>query len=56
MTDTPNPGSPAATRKGCTCPVLDNAHGKGIPNQDGTRSHYVDSGCPLHGRNDDGEG
>jgi len=27
--DKPNPGSPEAIKKGCTCPVLDNGHGKG---------------------------
>lgn len=24
----PNPGSDAAIKMGCTCPVLDNAHGR----------------------------
>lgn len=28
--DTPNPGSDAAIKQGCTCPVYDNARGKGI--------------------------
>jgi hypothetical protein len=26
----PRPGSPAAVQRGCTLPVLDNAHGAGI--------------------------
>jgi hypothetical protein len=44
--DTPPPGSDAAIAKGCTCPVLDNAHGKGYMGIPGT---YVYGGaCPLH--------
>jgi len=27
MSDTPNPGSDKALARGCTCAVLDNAHG-----------------------------
>lgn len=45
----PNPGSDEAIAKGCssseledTCPVLDNAHGKGYLG--GVRED-----CPLHG-------
>jgi hypothetical protein len=47
MTDTPpSPGSDAAIAKGCTCPVLDNAHGNGYM---GIAGVYVYSGdCPLH--------
>lgn len=43
----PNPGSDEAIAQGCTCPVLDNEHGRGymgIPNV------FVRSEkCPLHG-------
>lgn len=42
----PPPGSDAAIQFGCTCPVLDNAHGKGYM---GVAGVYVFSGdCPLH--------
>ncbi|MCO6050892.1 hypothetical protein NGM99_13995 [Mesorhizobium sp. RP14(2022)] len=42
----PNPGSDAALVRGCTCPVLDNAHGKGaMGNPD--RFWYT-VGCPVH--------
>jgi hypothetical protein len=38
----PNPGSDAAQEHGCTCPVLDNNHGR-------TTSYWVvDGDCPLH--------
>ena len=42
----PNPGSDEAIDQGCTCPVLDNSHGKGymgIPNV-----FVFSGGCPLH--------
>lgn len=42
-----NPGSTEAIDAGCTCPVLDNAHGRGYygnPNA----FIYTDS-CPVHG-------
>lgn len=29
MNKTPNPGSDEARKLGCTCPVLDNGHGRG---------------------------
>ena len=42
----PPPGSDAAVALGCTCPVLDNAHGRGYMGRAGM---YVFSlGCPLH--------
>lgn len=43
----PNPGSDAALRAGCTCPVLDNAHGKG--SGWGPDTFWVNAACPLHG-------
>ena len=56
MTDKPAPGSAAAYAIGCTCPVLDNCHGAGIPwpREDGLDpvehpSFYVREGCPVHG-------
>ena len=44
----PNPGSNAAIAAGCTCPVLDNEHGLGIP-RDGRRLFWIAEDCPLHG-------
>jgi hypothetical protein len=43
-----NPGSDAAIRKGCTCPVLDNEHGAGI----GGGQFWITGGCPLHDLSD----
>lgn len=52
MTGKPNPGSVEAGKRGCTCPVLDNHHGRGIVGGfDGTREHpsfWVTGGCPVH--------
>ena len=49
----PNPGSPEATQQGCTCPVLDNAHGAGwLCSTSWLRSNglfMVRADCPLHG-------
>jgi hypothetical protein len=43
-----NPGSKAARKKGCTCPVIDNHYGEGIPC--GEELHfYMSQNCPLHG-------
>lgn len=47
---TPNPGSDAAIRMGCTCPVLDNAHGRGIMGDGENHGYWISSGCPLHGQ------
>lgn len=44
-TTTPKPGSPAAIKAGCICPVMDNANGMGLP--DGT--YWMRDDCPLHG-------
>ena len=40
----PNPGSDEAVSRGCTCPVGDNARGRGLPG--GT--FWINEGCPLH--------
>ena len=46
----PNPGSPSAVDRGCTCPVYDNAHGAGRGKDEHGRVVYVmDWDCPLHG-------
>ena len=44
----PNPGSDEAVARGCSCPVLDNAHGAGLPYPDGP-VFWVNKDCPLHG-------
>lgn len=50
---TPAPGSPEAVAQGCTCPVMDNGHGRGLFG-DGQRFGWVMSwDCPLHGRGTD---
>ncbi len=49
---TPNPGSDEALEKGCTCPVLDNGHGKGWmggrTDEMGATLFVRVQGCPLH--------
>lgn len=42
----PNPGSREAGDAGCTCPVLDNGHGKGIFCIPGR--FWITGDCPLH--------
>lgn len=43
-----DPGSDAAIKKGCTCPVVDNHHGNGFMWQ-GKKSWWIAENCPLHG-------
>lgn len=49
----PNPGSKEAVEQGCTCPVLDNAHGKGIFGLG--EEWWITDGCPLHAPKDGGK-
>jgi hypothetical protein len=42
----PKPGSDEAIDQGCTCPVLDNAHGAGYLGLG--RGWWIAGGCPLH--------
>jgi len=50
MADQPNPGSPEAVKLGCTCPVIDNHHGKGVPyGANGEVGFWHSGDCPLHG-------
>ncbi len=44
----PNPGSDDARSQGCTCPVMDNCRGAGIPTSTGVCFYYA-SDCPMHG-------
>lgn len=46
----PNPGSREAAAAGCTCPVIDNHHGKGFPAPWGgpEKLFVFAAGCPVH--------
>lgn len=46
MSDKPKPGSPEAVAAGCTCPVIDNGHGRGYMGQRGV--YVMDGDCPMH--------
>lgn len=50
----PNPGSDEAVAQGCTCAVMDNGHGEGCGqfDKDGEPLFWINSGCPLHGKED----
>lgn len=48
------PGSKEAIQNGCTCPVMDNHHGQGIPMRhpetgEPSYAFWMDNTCPLHG-------
>lgn len=43
----PPPGSAASLALGCTCPVIDNAHGRGYMGRPGM--FVYSAGCPVHG-------
>lgn len=47
MAEHPNPGSPEAVERGCTCPVIDNHYGEGTPHRDGPR-FWINWKCDLH--------
>lgn len=58
MKDKPNPGSDEAIKMGCTCPVLDNAHGGGdsvfgYTDNDGNPCFWINAKCPIHGTTDE---
>lgn len=49
----PNPGSDDAVAKGCSCPILDNAHGRGwmggVKDRETGETIFVYTvGCPVH--------
>jgi hypothetical protein len=46
------PGSDAALAKGCKCPVLDNAHGKGVMGDGERNGWWITEDCPLHAPKD----
>lgn len=41
------PGSREAVERGCTCPVIDNHYGRGIPGGQGLK-WWISETCPLH--------
>jgi hypothetical protein len=43
----PNPGSKAAIKKGCTCPIIDNGHGRGWGYEE-EKVFIMNKGCPVH--------
>lgn len=43
----PNPGSDEAVRRGCTCPQIDNEHGRGYR---GGPGFAISEKCRLHGQ------
>lgn len=49
-TVTPDPGSNAAIKQGCICPVLNNARGKGIGGNGAKHGWWITEGYPLHGK------
>ena len=55
--DRPNPGSTEAIAIGCTCPVMDNAHGRGymggMKDEHGNTLFVYALDCPVHGRDDE---
>jgi len=46
---TPNPGSPQAQERGCTCPVMDNCRGLGRGRDGESNGWWINGDCPLHG-------
>lgn len=42
------PGSPDAVKQGCTCPILDNGHGRGRGGDGKRWGWYVNENCPIH--------
>lgn len=53
MADVTTPGSSEAVKRGCTCPVLDNGHGRGymggVRDKDGNLVFVTRADCPIHG-------
>ena len=44
-----NSGSDEAIKAGCTCPVLDNNHGRGAyTTKAGHPAFWYSGGCPIH--------
>ena len=49
-----SPGSDEAIAAGCTCPVIDNGHGRGcmggVKDEQGRTVFVIRLDCPLHGK------
>lgn len=48
-----NPGNDEAIKAGCTCAVMDNCHGEGIPTRIGKKTEvcfWISADCPIHGK------
>lgn len=43
------PGSPLSEVHGCTCPVMDNAGGRGTVINDQVM-YWINGACPIHGK------
>lgn len=52
MSDLPNPGSPLAVERGCTCPRIDNGYGQGAQGTwdkpEAEKLFWYTEGCPVH--------
>lgn len=46
MSEAPNPGTEAAIKQGCICPVINNSYGKGWRGQEGI--FILTAGCKVH--------
>lgn len=46
----PNPGSQAAIDEGCTCAVMDNHYGRGVPTKSGSNIFWISGDCPVHAK------
>lgn len=47
--DGPKPGSAAAVTRGCTCPIMDNARGRGAWGDGARYGWWISADCPMHG-------
>ncbi len=56
MNTTPNPGSEEAVALGCSCPIIDNHYGKGVPHNidlhNGPILFWISADCKIHGSYD----
>lgn len=50
MSEIPKPGSDEAVAQGCTCPILDNGHGRGRGGDGEQFGWWITEGCVLHGQ------
>lgn len=48
----PRPGTPEATRAGCSCPVMDNHGGAGRGGDGDRYGWYISGGCIVHAPKD----